>query len=418
MLLALTGLACGPQPQPQPSVETSLEQARAERVIVRPEPPEPAEQWPPPIPSLLLTTLESERQGSFTLPAGVDELAPRAAVVLGRGLALVGEARSSERAARRWVGFVPDAGQPSSVELGEGSILAAITDGKGGALLAGGAGPEARGWFGALDARAKVTLSEELEGEASTTLRELLAGHAPGERALGLGGGWIVSLDGRGGLRWQRSLASARVHAGARLHDERGDVLAIGTQLARESHAWWGVLVGPGGPDTQIGQGQFEIEGADPHRGLDAIVDLGDMGLLGLGRARREATQAHEQVIAVGFDRAGAPTWSRVLEYFRAKEIYGTGAVNPELVGIANFVVRVPVGGNEEDRSALAWLDISPGVDGILVPRQLAGTEGWESAGFIAGREFPAILAYRRTEGGVDWRVLPLETSYRVGAPR
>lgn len=421
LVAAISVIACEPSPQSQEVEQAPKETAESpapERVILRPE---PVEQWPPPIPGLLITTLQVEREGSIGLPNDADELVLHSSIALGGGLAMVGEHARRQR----WIGFVSETGEVDSMALSEGAILAAISDGERRALLAGSAGsaPEIRGWLGVLDARGKLTWDREFEEGMPTQMVELLPGHDSDERALMLGDidgqGWVISLGARGAVRWRGALTDldgARVHAVARLHGERGDILAVGTRGrgGYVSEAWRGTIAG--GPDFEIVQGGFEIEGADQHRALDAIVDLGTMGLVALGRAWRETGQAHEQVIAVGFDHTGEPTWSRVLEYFRAKDIYGNGAVNPELPGIANFVVRVPVGGSD-DRSALAWLDISPGVDGILVPRQLAGTEGWASAGFIEGRDFPAILAYRQTDSGIDWKVLPLETSYRVGAP-
>jgi hypothetical protein len=434
-LLLLASLAIACERAPQVAAE---EQAKHTEAVTPPPERAPRErevtgeqpEGPPPIPGLLLARLEIEREGSFALPEGTDELVPRTAVALGRGLALVGEAQVSREApqAWRWVGFVPnenEAGEGVSTKLDTGSIHAAIRDGKGGALLAGelASGRDARAWFGALDAKGRMTEELELDGESATRVVELLVGHGSNERALVLGNvgdqGWVASVDSSGAVRWQAHVSSSgptQIHAAARLGGERGDLLVIGNRAQAAREAWWGTIAGRGGADAVVDQGSFEIEGADPDQTLDAIVDLGDMGFVALGRASRDREQSHDQVIAVGFDRTGEPTWSRVLEHFRAIEIYG-GAVNPELPGIANFVLRVPIGGGEHE-SALAWLDISPGVDGILVPRQLAGTVGWASAGFVEGREDAAILTYTRTEAGIDWRILPLATSYRVGSPK
>jgi hypothetical protein len=395
---------------------------------------EPAAEAPAAIPSLQLTRLETEREGSFMLPEDTDELMPRAAVVLGRGFAVVGEAHARGRPDHppqtwRWVGYVSDVDQASEgvgTKLAAGSIRAAVSDGKGGALLVGSvaSGTDARGWFGVLDAKGVVGRQLELDGEASTELVGLLAGHGPDQHALVLGNvdgqGWVASLGSRGAVRWDSYVGSGdsvQNHAAARVAGERGDVLAIGTrvQLGGESESWWALIPDHGGADAKVEQGNFEIEGADRLQTLDAIVDLQGTGFLALGRAKRERAQDHDQVIAVGFDRTGEPTWIRVLERFRAIEIYG-GAGNPALLGAANFVVRVPITGGE-GTSALAWLEIYPGVDGILVPRQLAGTIGWESAGFIEDREGSAIVTFKRTETGIDWRILPLGTTYRVGSP-
>jgi hypothetical protein len=133
-----------------------------------------------------------------------------------------------------------------------------------------------------------------------------------------------VSVDARGAIRWQRHVGEGsptQILAGVRIPGERGDVLTVGSQCG------WGRLAGPVDAEAPLEQGKFEIEGADPTRTLDAIVALGhDMGFIALGRAKRERVQAHDQVIAVGFDRAGQPTWTRLLDHFRAMQIYG-GAV-------------------------------------------------------------------------------------------
>ncbi|PRP96027.1 hypothetical protein [Enhygromyxa salina] len=436
VLPGLLAIACESSPQTITKEPTKQTRAAASQPSERtpPAPEKLVETWPPAIPSLLLEKLEIERAGSFILPEGTNELTPRAAVALDRGFALVGEAVSIDGPAqtRRWVGFVSTADRVSEgagVQLGTGSIHAAISDDKGGALLVGDVGswPNARGWFGTLDAKGAVTTELELASEAPTQMFDLLAGHGPEQRALLVGNvdarGLVVSIGPRGDVRWQTFVSNSgatQIHASARVHGVRGNVLAIGTraQGAGVSESWWSTIAdGPAGTDARVEQGRFQIAGADPDQVLEVIVDLGDdIGFLALGRARRDLVQDHDQIIAVGFDRTGAPTWSRALEYFRGMEIYGA-AVDPERPGIANFVVRIPIGG-DKGRSALGWLDICPGVDGILIPRQLAGTEGWASAGFIEGREGrPAILTYARTETGIDWRVLPLSTSYYVGAP-
>ena len=56
-------------------------------------------------------------------------------------------------------------------------------------------------------------------------------------------------------------------------------------------------------------------------------------------------------MIAVGFDRTGQPTWTRLLDHFRAMQIYGGAASSST--------------------------------------RQLADTIGWESAGFVEGGTAP-----------------------------
>lgn len=89
---------------------------------------------------------------------------------------------------------------------------------------------------------------------------------------------------------------------------------------------------------------------------------------------------------------------------------------SPRAPGAAHFVARIPIGG--DDPSALTWIMMLPGVDGILVARQLAGTIGWKSAGFVEGRTNAALSTYRPTEAGIEWRVLPIDTGYEGADPR
>lgn len=123
----------------------------------------------------------------------------------------------------------------------------------------------------------------------------------------------------------------------------------------------------------------------------------------------RRRRQALAQVIAVGFVRTGQPTWARVLEHLRAIEIYG-GTIPRGLPGVAHFLARIPVRG--EPSTALGWIEICPGVDGVVLTRQIAGTLGWESTGFVDGRDDGAMLTYTRTAAGIDWRVLLLRTDH------
>ena len=101
-----------------------------------------------------------------------------------------------------------------------------------------------------------------------------------------------------------------------------------------------------------------------------------------------------------------------MLEHLRAIEIYG-GTVHRSLPGVAHFVARIPVGG--EPSTALAWIEICPGVDGVVVTRQIAGTLSWRSAGFVDGRDDGAIVTYTRSEAGIDWRVLLVGTGHLWG---
>ncbi len=429
MLLALALVACEDKSNVAPVAEQPTEAIPFSPL--EPAPEVPTSDAPPEIPGQLLEKLAIEREGSFALAEG-SELTLPAVVALGNdGLAFAGQAWTrgdldSAGESRRWIGVVSGKGKARELEFGAGLIHAAISDGRGGALLVGtdGPGSDARAWFGAIDERGKVTSSVVVDRETRSEMVDVLAGHEDGERALLLGNigveGWLVSVDARGAIRWQSHVgngSSAQLLAGVRIPGERGDVLAVGTQpdLGSEA-AWWGRLARPADSDERFEQGKFEIEGADPIRTLDAIVWLGDdMGFIALGRAKRAREQAHDQVIAVGLDRNGQPTWTRLLDHFRAMQIYG-GTIHPDTPGAAHFVVRIPIGGDEP--SALAWIKMNAGVDGILIPRQLAGTAGWESAGFVEGRARSAISAYRRTETGIEWRVLPIDSGYVWEDPR
>lgn len=361
------------------------------------------------IPGLLLEKLEIDREGTFALPEGADVITPRAAVALGDDLALVGDAQAGH--SRRWVGLAPIKGPTRGTMLDAGTIRAAISDGKGGALLIGADG-DARPWFGALNARGVVSSNKLLDSDEPINLTDVLAGLGNDEHALLLGNlaahdggahGWLGSIDARARIQQQlqlTDLGAARIQSGARIPGEANEVLVVGAQLDDGSAAWWARL----GATEVRAHGKVEIEDADPIRTLDAIVPLDhEMGFIALGRARREAEQDHEQAIAVGFDPSGAPTWTRVLDHFRAIEIYG-GTVHERVRGVVHFVARIPI--DRAGNTALAWIEICPGVDGALVTRQIAGTAGWQSAGFVEGREDGAILAYSRTDSGMDWRIL------------
>lgn len=428
-LFALAAIACEEKLAPpvvdQPSESITIPHQPTERELA---PQAPTVAVTPTIPGQLLEKLAIEREGSFALPDSADELTLSAAVALGEGLAFVGRTWTRSELdpvgqSRRWIVVGPDKGPTRELELDAGSIHAAISDGQGGALLVGTDGPSSatRAWFGAIDERGKLTSSVVLDGvsasETSVEMVDVLAGHGDGERALLLGNvgtrGLVVSVDARGAIRWQRSFGEdspTQILAGERVPGEQGDVLMVGSQM------WWARLAGPVDAESSLEQGKFEIEAADPIRTLDAIVALGhDMGFIALGRAKREQVQAHDQVIAVGFDRAGQPTWTRLLDHFRGIQIYGA-AVHPEAPGAAQFVARIPIGGDEP--SALCWIEMYGGVDGILVARQLAGTIGWDSAGFLEGRTNAAITTYRRTEAGIEWRVLPIDSGAVWADPR
>lgn len=388
----------------------------------------------PPVPNLELATLEVIRDGRFDHPEGTDELAPRAAVALEGGLALVGQAYLERRKGAmpqtwRWLGVAPGssgASEGSGTKLEPGAIRVALPDAAGGALLAGNTatGDDARGWFGTLDAKGELAVDVTLESKTLTEMFDLLPGTGGSEAAVVLGymdaQGWVVSLDAKGELRWQKFVSSfgyTQIRAAARLDGE--DMLAVGTRAQGFGESWWSQLPKDGGDDASpegLTQGKLDIEGADPHQMLHTIVDLGEQGFIALGTAKRNHIQDHDQVLAAGFDHAGQPTWSRVVPDFRVTTIYG-GQVDPASPGAAHFIVELPLPG-ETERTALGWLELNPGADGIMVPRQLGETEGWKSAGFVEGADGLQIVTYRQAEGGMQWRVLLAAPGYRVGTPR
>jgi hypothetical protein len=414
--LALTAVACERQ-APQPAVE-GLREVVTPEFELEPEfePERPVADAPPTIPGQLLDKLASEREGTIALPEDVGEITLHGAIALAGGLAFVGQARMREGTAHGWIGLAPDKGSASARQIDASSIDAVISDGKGGALFVGDASAQA--WFGALNGRGVMNSSTDIDGPAPIDMVDILAGHEDGERALLLGNagtaGWVVSLDARGAVRWQSQIGdeATRILAGIRAPAE---LLVVGTRRDGDANqAWWGRFTPP--VTAKLEQGSFELENADPIRSLEAIVDLDhDMGFIALGRAKRELDQPHDQALAVGFDRSGQPTWTRLLDHFRTFEIYG-GATHHELRGTAHFVTRIPITG--EDESALAWLKMCPGHNGVLEIRQLAGTIGWQSAGFIEGRDDAAIAAYRQTEAGLEWKILRIDTGYVWADPR
>jgi hypothetical protein len=426
VLLALVALALACEPTPTPAPERPVERPERPHNWTPPPPDNPPERVepdePPTIPGQLLEKLPTARAGSFSLPADAARLQLHAAVTLGRSFALVGELQidregSEPAEPRRWFGVAASGARPVAGKLlSSGSISATIGDGQGGALLVGhvATSDAARAWFGALDARGRLVHDQVFEGDHTTAFVDVLAGQEPDEHALALGNvggqGWLVSLDSRGRVRWEKSAGGSgpvEINGGVRLHDS-ADVIAIGRGID-DGGAWWASIAATD-MLTASKQGTLQVL-ADPERTIAAIVDLGDNGLMALGLAKHQPAHPHHQVFAAGFDRTGAPTWIRVLDHFRAIEING-GTMNPKQPGVAHFVLRIPVAGGE-DRSALAWLDIMPGVDGIMIPRQLAGTEGWSSAGFIDTGADPEIVTYTRTASGIDWRTLAMHHKYR-----
>lgn len=374
----------------------------------------------PPVPTLETLTLTPTREGSLALPDGTDELAPRAAVALGDGLLLAGQAYLDRHRVRpanswRWLGFVPSteavAGS-SSTKLESGAIRAAIADGQGGALLCGasGIGFDVRGWFGRVDARAQPGLQVELDTPTSTEMFDLLPGAAEGELAVLAGyvdaQAWLVSLDDAGQQRWQKYVGSygyTQARALVRLDGPRHDLLAIGTRAQGFGESWWAKIPGDGGdgPSAEdIEQDKLDLPGADQHQMLRAIVDIGEAGFIALGTAKRNHVQAHDQPIAVGFDRNGVVAWTKVLPDLRVSEV--SGATSKP--GAASFIIEIP-GPDPDSPHALALLELDATSHSA---HELANSAGWSSAGFIEGADAATILSYAPTATGITWRTSPI----------
>jgi hypothetical protein len=432
LLLAWIGLACSePRSEAKPEPEPAKpEPAKAEPAKVEPAKPEPAKPEPakpsvspltrkdllaenlPLVPTLESVTLTASDEGRFAWPEGSDELMPRAAVAVRGGLLLVGQAyldRQPRRISKswRWLGFAPTSGEPSASKLDAGAIRAAISDGEGNALVVGTRGEQSdpRGWFaivggddGALDVQV------DLESPSATEMFDLIPGGEPGELAV-VGGyvdaqGWLVSLDRAGTQRWEKFIGSygaTQVRALVRLSD--AELLALGTRAQTFGESWWAKSPANGGKDASpddVTQDKITIAGADVHQMLSAVVDLGDAGIVALGTAKQNHIQAHDQVVAVGFDRSGAVAWSKVIPDVRVTELYGGRAV----AGTASFVVALP-------GSGLGLIEIS-GDGATLAARKIADTEGWGAAGFVEGAESALVLGFMPTDAGIQWRRLAL----------
>jgi hypothetical protein len=423
LLLALIGLACAEPPPEAKSEPAKPEPAKVDEV--EPAKPKPLEAEPspltrkdllaenlPPVPTLESVTLTASDEGRFAWPEGTDELVPRAAVSVRGGLLLAGQAYLDRKPRKiskswRWLGFVPTSGEPSASKLDEGAIRAAISDGEGNALVVGIRGEQSnpRGWFavvggddGALDVQV------DLDSPSATEMFDLIPGAEPNELAV-VGGyvdsqGWLVSLDRAGAQRWQKFIGSyggTQVRALARLSKQ--ELLALGTRAQTFGESWWARSPADGGKDASpddVTQDKLAIAGADVHQSLNAVVDLGDAGIVALGTAKQNHIQAHDQVVAVGFDRSGAVAWSKVVADVRVTEVYGGRAV----AGSASFVVALPGG-------ALALIEI-PGDGEAIEARQIAGTEGWRAAGFVEGAESALVLGFVPTDAGIQWRRLAL----------
>jgi hypothetical protein len=439
LLLAWIGLACS-EPRSEVSSSQVGEPAKAEPAKVEPAKAEPAKVEPttpevspltrkdllaenlPPVPTLASVVLTASDEGRFAWPEGTDELVPRATVAVRGGLLLAGQAyldRQPRRISKswRWLGFAPTSGEPSASKLDAGAIRAAISDGEGNALVVGTSGEQSnpRGWFaivggddGALDVQV------DLDSPSATEMFDLIPGTEPGELAV-VGGyvdaqGWLVSLDRTGVQRWQKFIGSygaTQVRALVRLSN--AELLALGTRAQTFGESWWAKSPADGGKDASpddVTQDKLTIPGADVHQMLGAVVDLGDAGIVALGTAKQNHIQAHDQVVAVGFDRSGAVAWSKVIADVRVTEIYGGRAV----AGAASFVVALPghtSGASGASERALALIEIS-GDGATIEARKIADTEGWHAAGFVEGAESALVLGFVPTDAGIHWRRLAL----------
>jgi hypothetical protein len=429
LLLALIGLACT---EPRPEAKSEPEPKSADKEVAAPEPakpevPEPPKPAPirkdllaenlPPVPALESMTLTASDEGSFAWPEGTDELAPRAAVAVRGGLVLAGQAYLDRQPRRissswRWLGFVPTSGEPSSSKLDAGAIRAAISDGEGNALVVGNCGEQSdpRGWFAIVGGDGVLELQVDLDSPTATEMFDLIPGSEPGELAV-VGGyvdaqGWLVSLDRGGAQRWQKFIGSygyTQVRALTRLDGQPGQLLALGTRSKKFGESWWAKSPADGGADASpadVVQDKIEIAGADVHQMLTAVVDLGSAGIVALGTAKQNHIQAHDQVVAVGFDRSGAVVWSKVIADVRVTGVYGGRAVGQ----VASFVVELPADTTE---AALGLIEISG--DGTTTKaRRIADTEGWHAAGFVEGDASASVLGFVQTDAGIRWRRLAL----------
>jgi hypothetical protein len=370
----------------------------------------------PPVPALSPVTLTTIDSGEFAWPEGTDELAPRAAVVVRDGLLLAGQAYVGRQPHRpspswRWLGFYPTSGEPSASKLDTGAIRAAISDGEGNAMVVGNRGEQTdpRGWFAIVGGDGVLGLQVDLESPSATEMFDLIAGQASGELAVVAGyvdaQGWLVSLDRAGAERWQKFIGSygaAQVRALARLD---ADLLAIGSRGQKFGEWWAAKSPADGGSDpspADVVQTKLEIEGSDVNQILRVVVDLGGAGLVALGTAKKNYIQAHDQVVAVGFDRTGAVVWSKVVADLRVKDVFGGRAVGET----ASFVVELP-GATNPDATSLGLLEIS--ADGATTTaRQVADTEGWRAAGFVEGADSAIVLGYVQSSTGMRWHRLAL----------
>jgi hypothetical protein len=422
------GLACTP---PAPASDDSKQApSPANKMDVAPTDPVPAPPKPkpeivrkdlvaeelPPVPTLEQLELTPEASGQFAWPEGTDEILPRAAVAITDGLLLAGQLYNGRVPGKptpptwAWLGVVANDGAARSTKLGEGAVRAAISDGKGNALLAGFAGAirDARGWFAIVDAHGEVELQVTLQTQAVTELFDLIPGSSEAELAIVAGyvdaQAWLVSLDRGAAERWQKFVGSygySQPRALTRLDHE---LLLVGTRSQQFGESWWARVPADGGADpsgADVTQAKLEIAGADQHQSLRAIVRFADGSSIAIGTGKRNYIQDHDQLLAVGFDAGGAPTWSKVIADVRVTESYGAQAV----ADVAKFVVGVP-GAKPDAPAALALVEI--GKDGSATVKQIAGTDSWQSAGMVEAAATPALIGYVATNDGMAWRRWPI----------
>lgn len=373
----------------------------------------------PPIPQLASVELKPAAEGRFAHPEGNDELVPRVALALGEGTLLAGQAYAGRRPGRppqtwRWSGFVPKSGEPWAERYESGAIRTGVTDQAGGALLTGyrGTGMDTRAWFATVKADGHLAVESLPSSPAATEIFTILPGQAEGELAV-IGGyvdaqGWLVSLDGKGELRWEKYIGSygyTQIRDMGRAAD--GSLLVIGSRAKKYGELWWAKAPGDGGAGPagdDVEQAMLEAAGVDQNPLFVDLVDLGEAGFLAIGTAKRAHVQAHDQLVVAGFGPGIAPTWSRIIEGVRVT------AVHPGVArdGAALFVVDVPTGEAPDSPKALALLRVEAGAEGSAKAEQIAGSEGWSSPGFVLGRS-NELLLFAQDEGAMNWRTLKLD---------
>lgn len=377
----------------------------------------------PAIPKLEALAATELGSGQFAFPESTDELAPRAAVSLGEGLLLVGQAYLDRRPGTppqswRWAGFVPSGGgEPRSTLHDPGAIRAAIAH-EGGALVTGtrGVGFDSRGWFAKVSSDGTITSEAALESPNSTELFAVLPGRGDAELAI-VGGyvdaqGWLVSLDSldlAATPRWEKYIGSygyTQVRGLVRL--DEGQLLAIGVRGQQFGESWAALAPGDGGGTAagdDVEQIKIEIAGADQNQMLRVIVDVGAAGYLAFGTAKRNHIQAHDQLLAVSFDRKGKLGWSRVVPEVRVTDVVAVRRVDDG----ATVLVVVPSSDASEAETALALVHTPSDPSKPSRARRLADSEGWTAVGFVDGSPNAELITAQRIESGLEWRRLAVQ---------